>query len=297
MADFSEYGIPSKEWAAIASTLPAFSKDQSLEDLKANTNQGREDTARRELGPLASQVVIRDYSITARDGYTLEARSYQATSAPADKPLPIYIHFHGGGFCFGTLSSEDAICSRLVINTNVVVLNVNYRHTPEYSYPTAWNDSEDALDWVNNNADKLDGDREKIIIGGVSAGAWLSASLALSNLRREIESRVGIIGQVLMIPALVYHECYASQLKLLKDPGLSSYKQNEFAAILPLERVKQFNALLNIKDPDPEDRRLNPGNATAEEVRHLPPTIFGIAGADPLRDEALFYGKLLADNG
>lgn len=186
MADFSEYGIPSKEWAAIASTLPAFSKDQSLEDLKANTNQGREDVARRELGPLASQVTIRDYSITTRDDYALEARSYQATSAPFDKPLPIYIHFHGGGFCFGTLSSEDAICSRLAINTNVVVLNVNYRHTPEYSHPTAWDDSEDALDWVQINADKLNGERERIIIGGVSAGAWLSASLSLSNLRRRL---------------------------------------------------------------------------------------------------------------
>ena len=66
---------------------------------------------------------------------------------------------------------------------------------------------------------------------------------------------------------------------------------------MPLERIKQFNELLQVKDADPEDRRLNPGNATAEEVRHLPPTTLGIAGSDPLRDEALFYGKLLADNG
>lgn len=297
MADFSEYGVPSKEWTVLESTLPPFSKDLSLEDLKASTNRGREDVAQRELAPIASQVIIRDHSIPSRDGYALEARSYRAASVPSDKPIPIYIHFHGGGFCFGTLSSEDAICSRLAINTNVVVLNVNYRHTPRYSYPTAWNDSEDALDWAHNNAGKLNGEREKIVIGGISAGGWLSASLSLSNLRREANSRASIIGQVLMIPALVYHDCYASQLKLLKDPSLSSYKQNEFAAILPLERIKQFNELLKVKDADPQDRRLNPGNATPEEVRHLPPTTFGIAGSDPLRDEALFYGRALADNG
>jgi len=297
MADFSEYGVPREEWTVVESTLPPFSKNISLEDLKASTNRGREDVAKRELAPIASQVIISDHSIPSRDGYILEARSYRAVSAPSDKPLPIYIHFHGGGFCFGTLSSEDAICSRLAISTNVVVLNVNYRHTPQYSYPTAWNDSEDALDWAHNNAGKLKVERRKIVIGGISAGGWLSASLSLSNLRRETESQACIIGQVLMIPALVYHECYAPQLKFLKDQSLSSYKQNEFAAILPLERIKQFNELLQVKDADPEDRRLNPGNATAEEVRHLPPTTLGIAGSDPLRDEALFYGKLLADNG
>ena len=46
-----------------------------------------------------------------------------------------------------------------------------------------------------------------------------------------------------------------------------------------------------------KDLRKNPGNATAEEVKALPPTTFGIAGNDPLRDEGLFYAKLLNDNG
>lgn len=297
MADFSEYGVPSEEWRAIESMLPPFPRDISLEDLKASTNRGREEVARQEMVSLASQVTVKEHQILARDGYELDARSYRAASTPPDKSIPIYIHFHGGGFCFGTLSSEDAICSRIAINTNVVVLNVNYRHTPQYRYPTAWNDSEDALDWTDNNADKLGGERERIVIGGISAGGWLSASLTLTNLRREAKSRVNIVGQVLMIPALIYHECNAPQLKLLKDPSLSSYKQNEFAPILPLERIKQFNELLNVKQPDPEDRRLNPGYATPEEVRQLPPTTFGIAGSDPLRDEALFYGKLLADSG
>lgn len=297
MADFSEYGVPSDEWRAVESTLPPFSGDISLEDLIASTNRGREDVARREMKDLASQVIVEDHQISARDGYELGARSYRAASILTDKSIPIYIHFHGGGFCFGTLSSEDAICSRIAINTNVVVLNVNYRHTPQFRWPIPWNDSEDALDWAHHNAEKLGGERERIVIGGISAGGWLSASLSLANLRRETKSRVNVVGQVLMIPALIYHECYESQLKLLKDPSLSSYKQNEFAAILPLERIKQFNELLSVKQPDPEDRRLNPGYATPEEVRQLPPTTFGIAGSDPLRDEALFYGKLLADNG
>ncbi|KAL1955021.1 hypothetical protein VTO42DRAFT_312 [Malbranchea cinnamomea] len=29
----------------------------------------------------------------------------------------------------------------------------------------------------------------------------------------------------------------------------------------------------------------------------MPPTVFGVAGRDPLRDEALVYAKLLSENG
>lgn len=47
--------------------------------------------------------------------FTIEARIYRPSSKPASQKLPIYVHFHGGGFFFGTLGSEDATCSRLAI--------------------------------------------------------------------------------------------------------------------------------------------------------------------------------------
>jgi acetyl esterase/lipase len=61
-------------------------------------------------------------------------------------------------------------------------------------------------------------------------------------------------------------------------------------------RINFFMGLLGTKG-DETDLMLNPGNATAEQVRGLPPTTFGIAGRDPLRDEGLFFAKLLTDNG
>jgi acetyl esterase/lipase len=63
--------------------------------------------------------------------------------------------------------------------------------------------------------------------------------------------------------------------------------------------MKLFSDLLGVGDAKHSagDRRMGPGNATAEEVKDLPPTVFGIAGNDPLRDEGIFYGKHLADNG
>ncbi|KAE8396661.1 Alpha/Beta hydrolase protein [Aspergillus alliaceus] len=250
---------------------------------------------------------MQDYEISTRDGKTIEARSYRPSSVPATQRLPVFIYFHGGGFVLGTLRSEDATCSRIVVDraaagSPVVVVNVNYRHTPEYKYPTAWDDAEDSFHWVHDHLDDIYGDGENVVIGGISAGAYLTASLTLAqNTGKDLSlaQRPKVRGQVLMIPALVTEDYYASQLAKLRDPSVSSYVQCEHAPILPVSRMRLFGKLLDPPGgPELEfDRRINPGLATAEEVKGLPATTFGIAGRDPLRDEGLLYAMLLSENG
>ncbi|KAJ5783080.1 Alpha/beta hydrolase fold-3 [Penicillium paradoxum] len=308
MADFSEYTGPSAEWLALEPTLGDLPKDLSVEELKALLNKGREESAAQDMidQGLSSTVQMHDHTITARDGATLEARTYRPAGVPIAERLPVYVHLHGGGFLFGTLASEDATCSRIVTSraskgTPVVVLNVNYRHTPEYGYPTAWNDIEDAFVWLHEHIADIGGISEQVVVGGISAGAWLTASLALAQLRGEDKRLAAcpkIAGQILMIPCLVQYVHYAPRQEMLKSPDLSSYVQCAEAPILPVSRIKLFGELLGVWEAnDAEgDRRMSPGNATAEEVRGLPPTTFGIAGNDPLRDEGLFYGQHLAAN-
>lgn len=294
MCDFSEYGGLTEQFKELLAKQPVPPK-QSVEEFKASTNDGREKVSREEMKSLAPQVVMQDYQISARDGYVLEARTYRSRSAPADSQLPLYIHLHGGGFFFGTLASEDANCSRVALNAPVVVLNVNYRHTPEYTYPTAWNDSEDAFEWAYANAASFGGDGKQIMVGGISAGAWLTASLAQAKQFTKTPSTASLLGQIMMIPAVVHYDNYAGLLGKLKSPEASSYKQNENAPILPKSRVDFFNSLVFPKVPT--ELRANPGNTPSSEVKGLPPAVFGIAGADPLRDEGLLYAQHLASNG
>ncbi|KAK5202998.1 hypothetical protein LTR41_011272 [Exophiala xenobiotica] len=289
MCDFSEYGAPSAEWFQIEATLaPAASGPEgSLADLKRTTNLGRGKISQAEMVELKEKVVMQDFSIPTRDGQQLEARTYRSSSSTAtesedERPLfPIYMHFHGGGFLFGTLQSEDAICARIALAAGVVVLNVNYRHTPEHTYPTAWNDAEDALVWLCK---------------GTSPGHVIGGDVQRLAACRQAQM-LSIRGQVLMIPCLVSSACYASQLEQIKDPSLSSYTQAADAPILSMARKTLFNSLLQVEKPDPEDKRLNPGLVSAEVARRLPPTTLGVAGNDPLRDEGLLYGKLLSENG
>ncbi|KAF7588414.1 hypothetical protein BBP40_005743 [Aspergillus hancockii] len=285
MADFSEYAGPSDEWIALECTLPAPTPGLSVKPLKTAASK---------------ELIMRDHRIPTRDGSSLEARSYRPAGASSTRHLPVYIHLHGGGFLFGTIASEDSICSRIVAALAeqdtaplpLVVVNVHYRHTPEHRYPTAWNDVEDAFHWVHNNPDEIGGDGASVVVGGISAGAWLAASTTLAQRlgeNKELAARPKIKGQVLMIPALVHYECCGPQIKSLRDPQVSSWVQNRDAPILPLDRVKLFTELLGIKGATAMegDLRLNPGKVTAERVRGLPPSTIVVAGRDPLRDEGL----------
>ncbi|SPO06388.1 related to arylacetamide deacetylase [Cephalotrichum gorgonifer] len=301
MCDFSRYGGPSEEWLAIEATLPPMSNDPSVLDapgLKKRLNDDREAISAAAFKDMAPRLRVKDYIIPTRDGESIEARSYRPVNAAEDAVLPVYIHLHGGGYQFGTLSSEDATCGRIVLGANVLVLNINYRHTPEYKYPTQWNDAEDAFEWAHAHMADLHGDPLKVMVGGISAGAHLTASLTLrKHLGEFAASYPPIIGQVLMIPCLVSLDCYGPQLAKLTDPSVSSVKENENAPMLPVYRCRWFFNMLGIKDPAGEGLKLSPGNASPEQVKGLSPTTFGIAGLDPLRDEGLLYAKMLTEAG
>lgn len=298
MCDFSSYGGPSDEWLAVEADLPAPVPNQTVSEMTLIANQGREAIASKAMVSLSPQVHTRDHSVKARDGHSLEVRSYRPSSVAVSEILPIYMHFHGGGFVFGTLASEDAICARIAVSVGVVVVNVNYRHAPEFPYPTAWNDAEDSFVWLHNHLDEVNGDGQRVVLGGISAGSRLISSLVLAkHFGKAAKGCPDAIGQVLMIPSLVHVDCCEPQLKKMKDKSISSYVTNKDAPILPMSKIFFFENLLKVENPDVADLKLNPGNATPEEVKGLPPTVFGITGLDPLRDEGLLYAKMLTEAG
>jgi acetyl esterase/lipase len=285
--DYSRFGQPSNEWLPIQATLPesvSFATKEEATAIRSIANRGRDEAAAMAMQTLGPKVSTSDFSLPNRDGRMLPVRTYRSKDLSLSSTLPIYLHLHGGGFLFGTLDSEDAICARLAIDAQVLVVNFCYSHTPEHTYPTAWNDVEDAIAWLDSNADIIYGNRGQVIVGGISAGAWLTASLLLQS---KIPANIHIIGQTLMIPSLVHPTCHAFTSRT------SSYTQNENAPILPFKRAKEFADLLQVAAPCKDDIRLNPGNASVAQMRHLPPTVFSIAGLDILRDEGLHYaGKL-----
>lgn len=121
--------------------------------------------------------------IPTSDNNSIEARLYRPQEKPAAL-LPLYIHLHGGGFFSGSIETEDVPCRALTIETNTVVLNLNYRHTPNWKFTTINNDPWDALNWIAARAAQYQFNPQRIVIGGISAGA----SLALATALRELDN-------------------------------------------------------------------------------------------------------------
>lgn len=216
--------------------------------MKMLGNQSRVELSAKEMSILSSMVRTQDHMISTRDRSSIQARTYRP--AEISDRAPLYIHFYGGDFLVGTLKSEDAICSRIALEAAVVVVNINYRHTPDYTYPTAWHDAQDAFSWIHSHNEELIIDPCRVIIGGITAGAWLAASLTLAqHLKTTLEPCPKIAGHILMIPALVHMDCYSPQLNQMLSSEISSYAQNEFAPILPVRRSRLFTDLLRITDP------------------------------------------------
>ncbi len=296
--DFSYYGGPSDEWLEFEKTLPPAATDLTgdLPGMKAAFNGQREKrtaAAMVELKPLVHMV---DYSIPTRDGSTIEARTYRSVKQEGTAKLPVLVYLHGGGYIFGSLDGEDATCSQIAINTGVLALNCNYRHTPEHIFPTAWNDSQDAIAWLFKNIDLVGGDASRVIVAGASAGGQLTASLVLEKhlgKSEVLKNLPDLAGQILMTPILAYPGHYEQGPgKQLKN---SSYIINKDAPILGKKSVESMFELLKMGDVDLKDTKVNQVNATADEVKGLPPTVVSVAGMDLLRDEGLLYGKLLSE--
>ncbi|MET1071518.1 MAG: alpha/beta hydrolase fold domain-containing protein, partial [Umezawaea sp.] len=88
-------------------------------------------------------------------------------------------YIHGGGMVMGDYEMEDARFDRLCPKYPCVGLSVEYRLAPDTPYPGALDDCYAGLRWAYDNAAALSIDRDRIGVGGLSAGGGLAAALAL----------------------------------------------------------------------------------------------------------------------
>jgi acetyl esterase len=207
----------------------------------------------------------------------LPVRIYRPAGAG---PHPLLVYFFGGGWTLGSIDTSDGICRSLTNAAGAMVLTVGYRLAPEHRFPAAVHDCYAATRWIAEHADELGADRDRIAVGGDSAGGNLAAAVTL--LARE-RGGPDLVGQLLVYP----------NTDRRADSG--SMVDNDDPALFNRTSVAWYWGHYLARDEDGDDPLASP--LRAADLTGLPPALLITAEYDPLRDQGEAYARRLAEAG
>ncbi len=184
----------------------------------------------------------------------------------------VYLHIHGGGWVLGGADQSDAARLREADANQVAVVSVEYRLAPEHPYPAGPDDCEAAALWLVENAASEFG-TERVLIGGESAGAHLSAVTLL-----RLQDRHGLTP--FQGANLVY-----GAYDLSMTPSCANW--GEFNLILSTPIVEWF-----IDKYVPAEKRRDPDvSPLFANLSGMPPALFSVGTLDPILDDSLFMAS------
>ena len=94
--------------------------------------------------------------------------------AKPQRPTPLVVHIHGGGFRAGDKSSLSPALLDLCLNAGISVATINYRLSQQAPYPAPMHDGARAIQFLRSKAKEWNLDARAIAATGGSAGAGIS---------------------------------------------------------------------------------------------------------------------------
>lgn len=202
---------------------------------------------------------VTDIVIT-RENRSTPLRIYTPSGATN---LPMILMIHGGGWIAGNLDTHDNMARYLCSHSEAMVVSVDYLNSPEGKFPLPLEQCYDALLWMVQHAQELQGDACKVAVVGDSAGGNMAAALCLMDRDRKGPP---ILLQVLINPSpdlTLKHEMmawYASQYVKDKNDMNHPYASPGLASDLS----KLPKALIILAE---KDDLFESGNQYAEKLR------------------------------
>ncbi|MCS6886670.1 alpha/beta hydrolase [Chloroflexus sp.] len=197
--------------------------------------------------------------------------------------LPALLWIHGGGYVLGSAEQDDAQLKTFVSELNCLVASVDYRLAPETPHPGPVEDCYAALKWLHANAETLGVDRQRIAIGGASAGGGLAAGLAL--LARD-RGEVPVSFQLLIYPMLDDRTAVLADPHPFTGEFIWNHAANHFG----------WSALLG-QPPGSPDVSPYAAAARAENLAGLPATFINTGALDLFLEEDIEYARRLTRAG
>ena len=228
-----------------------------------------------------SSIAVEEFAIThPEDSTTLNLKSFRPLTGSTEKPALLWIH--GGGYVMGSAGDTDQTLAQIALETDCTVFSVDYRLAPEHAYPAALDDCFDCLLWLQKHANQLKIDPARIAIGGASAGAGLTAALAL---RARDEGTQQVLFQLLIYPMLDHRHRTPSS-RAIQDPNLWNEQTNRLAWALYLGALT-----------DHDEIPLYASASLAADLTNLPPAFVCVGDLDIFLDEDIDYAQRLLQAG
>jgi acetyl esterase/lipase len=227
-------------------------------------------------------VTVTDHYAPGPDGADdVLVRVYAPEAAPPAGGRAALLDIHGGGFTSGSVEMEHGMCVSVARQLGIVAATVEYRLAPEHPFPAGVEDCYAALCWLHDAADEFGVDRDRIGVGGQSAGGGLTAGTVL--LARD-RGGPAVCFQFLGIPELD-HRLETASMRTFTDTPMWSHPQ----AVLSWQRYL---------GPDHTgDVSPYASPSIAPDVSGHPPTYVTTMEFDPLPDEGILYALRLMEAG
>lgn len=187
--------------------------------------------------------------------------------------LPGILWIHGGGYATGMASMVNLSRGKSILKKyGAVVISLEYRRSIRHPFPAAFDDCCDTLKYMYENASELGIDKNKIIVGGESAGGGLAVAVCLYARDK------GNIPIMLQIPLYPMIDCYETESSKNNHGYGWNTRKNNSAWNLYLRNVRDKGEISKYASPSRE-----------VDYSNLPPCYTFIADGEPFYSETLKY--------
>lgn len=107
-----------------------------------------------------------------------------------DKPLPVVVYIHGGGWSGGNRRG-GGMAAGFAASGNYAGVSVGYRLSSEAKWPAQIHDCKAAIRWIRGHAKEYNLDPDRIGVTGTSAGGHLVSLLGLTEGVKELAGNIG----------------------------------------------------------------------------------------------------------
>ncbi|KAF9876822.1 alpha beta hydrolase fold-3 domain protein [Colletotrichum karsti] len=166
------------------------------------------------------------------------------------------VYMHGGGYTVGSVDEFENGLRIVAENSGAIVVGVEYRLAPEWSYPVQLDEYDAVIDWFQGDEGNKRGvNGDKVCGGGDSAGGNMTAALAL---RRKDQKKKPMKACMLLYP----------EARLPFDTKAAV--ENNSGFYLECNGIFGFAAHYATRGVPPSHRYISPGMQEVEDFEGRP---------------------------